>query len=41
MISPIESQWLKNSSSARPLIAFLKTLNDSMFAKLSGRSFHS
>ena len=41
MITPIESQRLKNSSSARPLIAFLKTLNDSMFAKLSGRSFQS
>ena len=40
-ITPIECQWLKNSSSARPLIAFLKTLNDSMFAKLSGRSFQS
>ena len=26
---------------ARPLIAFLKTLDDSMFAKLSGRSFQS
>ena len=41
IITPIECQWLKNSSSARPLIAFLKTLNDSMFAKLSGRSFQS
>ena len=41
IIIPIECQWLKNSLSARPLIAFLKTLNDSMFAKLSGRSFQS
>ena len=30
IITPIECQWLKNQSSARPLIAFLKTLNDSM-----------
>ena len=40
-ITPIECQWLKNSSSTRPLIAFLKTWNDSMFANLSGRSFQS
>ena len=41
MITPIKCQWLKNSSRARPLITFLKTSNDSMFAKLSGRSFQS
>ena len=41
IITSIEWQWLKNSSSARPLIAFLKTLNNCMFAKLSGRSFQS
>ena len=40
-ITPIDCQWLKNSLSARPLIEFLKTLNDSMFAKLSGRSLHN
>ena len=37
----LKCQWLTNSSRARPLIAFLKTSNDSMFAKLSGRSFQS
>ena len=41
IITPIECQWLKNSSRARPLMAFLKTLNDSMSAKLSGMSFQS